>query len=188
MATTNGTISPKCRSLPRSSQPTPRSRGASRTTKITSAAISMSLGGDAQDPQAGGHVAGQHQVPFGRLVAQVMTVEPYSSAKRVFWVVDNGSSHRGKASVDRLQGQWPTLRLVHLPVHAPWLNQIEIYFSVVQRKVVSPNDFTDLAEVKARLLAFECRYQQTAAPFDLRFTRSDLDRLPRRLDDHEQLP
>jgi transposase len=125
--------------------------------------------------------------PFGRLVAQVMTAEPYCSAKRVFWVVDNGSSHRGKASVDRLQGQWPTLRLVHLPVHASWLNQIEIYFSVVQRKVVSPNDFTDLAEVEARLLAFERRYQQTAAPFDWRFTRSDLDRLLRRLDDHEQL-
>jgi transposase len=125
--------------------------------------------------------------PFGRLVAQVMTAEPYCSAKRVFWVVDNGSSHRGKASVDRLQGQWPTLRLVHLPVHASWLNQIEIYFSVVQRKVVSPNDFTDLAEVEARLLAFERRYQQTAAPFDWRFTRSDLDRLLRRVDDHEQL-
>jgi hypothetical protein len=116
-----------------------------------------------------------------------MTAEPYCSAKRVFWVVDNGSSHRGKASVDRLQGQWPTLRLVHLPVHASWLNQIEIYFSVVQRKVVSPNDFTDLAEVEARLLAFERRYQQTAAPFDWRFTRSDLDRLLRRVDDHEQL-
>ena len=67
------------------------------------------------------------------------------------------------------------------------MNQIEIYFSVVQRKVVSPNDFTDLAEVEARLLAFERRYQQTAAPFDWRFTRSDLDRLLRRLDDHEQL-
>jgi transposase len=125
--------------------------------------------------------------PFGRLVAQVMTAEPYCSARRVFWVVDNGSSHRGQASVDRLQGQWPTLRLVHLPVHASWLNQIEIYFSVVQRKVVSPNDFTDLAEVQARLLAFQRRYQQTAAPFDWRFTRSDLDRLLRRLDDHEQL-
>ena len=125
--------------------------------------------------------------PFGRLVAQVMTAEPYCSAKRVFWVVDNGSSHRGQASADRLQGQWANLRLVHLPVHASWLNQIEIYFSVVQRKVVSPNDFTDLAEVEARLLAFERRYQQTAAPFDWRFTRSDLDRLLRRLDDHEQL-
>ena len=89
-----------------------------------------------------------------------MTVEPYCSARRVFWVVDNGSSHRGQASVDRLQGAWPNLTLVHLPVHASWLNQIEIYFSVVQRKVVSPNDITDLAEVEARLLAFERRYRR----------------------------
>ena len=125
--------------------------------------------------------------PFGRLVAQVMTVEPYHSAKRVFWVVDNGSSHRGKTSVDRLEGQWPNLRLIHLPVHASWLNQIEIYFSVVQRKVVSPNDFTDLAEVEARLLAFQHRYEQTAVPFDWHFTRSDLDRLLHRLEENEQL-
>jgi DDE superfamily endonuclease len=124
--------------------------------------------------------------PFGRLVAQVMTVEPYCSARRVFWVVDNGSSHRGQASVDRLQSQWANLRLVHLPVHASWLNQIEVYFSVVQRKVVAPNDFTDLAEVEARLLAFERRYEQTAAPFDWHFTRSDLDRLLRRLAEHQQ--
>jgi DDE superfamily endonuclease len=62
--------------------------------------------------------------PFGRLVAQVMTVEPYCSAKRVYWVVDNGSSHRGQASVDRLQGQWANLRLVHLPIHASWLNLV----------------------------------------------------------------
>jgi transposase len=123
--------------------------------------------------------------PFGRLVAQVMTVEPYCSAERVFWVVDNGSSHRGQASVDRLQGEWANLRLVHLPVHASWLNQIEIYFSVVQRKVLAPNDFTDLAEVEARLLAFQRRYEQTAAPFDWNFTRSDLDRLLRRLEEHE---
>jgi len=56
--------------------------------------------------------------PFGRLVAQVMTTEPYRSARRVFWVVDNGSSHRGQTAARRLQGQWPALRLVHLPIHA----------------------------------------------------------------------
>jgi transposase len=123
--------------------------------------------------------------PFGRLVTQVMTVEPYCSAERVFWVVDNGSSHRGQASVDRLERQWANLRLVHLPVHASWLNQIEIYFSVIQRKVLAPNDFTDLAEVEARLLAFQRRYEQTAAPFDWHFTRSDLNRLLRRLEEHE---
>jgi transposase len=126
--------------------------------------------------------------PFGRLVEQVMTVEPYASATRVFWIVDNGSSHRGQASVDRLQGAWPNLTLVHLPVHASWLNQIEIYFSVVQRKVLTPNDFLDLAEVEQRLLGFQCRYQRAAVPFDWRFTRADLEQLLRRLDNHEQFP
>jgi len=91
--------------------------------------------------------------PFGRLVSQVMTAEPYASAKRVFWIVDNGSSHRGEASIDRLEGQWPTLRLIHLPVHASWLDRCEIYFSIVQRKVVNPSDFTDLAQITDRLAA-----------------------------------
>ena len=125
--------------------------------------------------------------PFGRLVEQVMGSEPYASARRVFWIVDNGSSHRGQASVDRLQGAWSNLTLVHLPVHASWLNQIEIYFSIVQRKVLTPNDFTDLAEVQHRLLGFQRRYEQTAVPFDWRFTRADLDDLLRRLDEKEQL-
>ena len=87
--------------------------------------------------------------PFGRLVAQVMSCEPYACARRVFWVVDNGSSHRGQASIERLQGRWTNLRLIHLPVHASWLNQIEVYFSVIQRKVLTPNDFLDLAEVSS---------------------------------------
>lgn len=123
--------------------------------------------------------------PFGRLVEQVMTTEPYASARRVFWVVDNGSSHRGQASVDRLERQWRNLRLVHLPIHASWLNQVEIYFSVIQRKVLSPNDFRDLLEVERRLLGFQRRYQQTAVPFDWRYTRADLDRLLQRLGEPE---
>ena len=84
----------------------------------------------------------------------------------MFWVVDNGSSHRGQASVDRLEGAWPNLRLIHLPVHASWLNQIEIVFSIIQRKVVNPNDFFDLDQITDRLAAFEDRYNQLAEPFD----------------------
>ena len=65
--------------------------------------------------------------PFARLVAQVMTTEPYASADRVFWIVDNGSSHRGQAAIDRMTKAWPTAHLVHTPVHTPvhasWLNQ-----------------------------------------------------------------
>ena len=123
-------------------------------------------------------------VPFGRLVEQVMTAEPYASAKRVFWIVDNGSSHRGQASIRRLEAAWPTLRLIHLPVHASWLDQCEIYFSIVQRKVVKPNDFTTLDEISERIGAFEARYNQRAVPFDWTFGRDDLDKLCHRLDAH----
>ena len=76
--------------------------------------------------------------PFEDLVAQVMSTEPYASARRVFWVVDNGSSHNGQASIDRMTAAWPTATLVHLPVHASWLNQVEIYFSILQRKATTP--------------------------------------------------
>jgi hypothetical protein len=66
--------------------------------------------------------------PFGRLVTQVMEQEPYRSADRVFWIVDNGSSHRGEISIQRLADAYPNAILVHTPVHASWLNQVEIYF------------------------------------------------------------
>ncbi|MGH3779702.1 MAG: IS630 family transposase [Pseudonocardiaceae bacterium] len=125
-------------------------------------------------------------VPFMALVEQVMTVEPYAAAKRVFWVVDNGSSHRGQAAINRLARRFPNAVMVHTPVHASWLNQIEVYFSVVQRKVVSPNDFTDLAEVEQRLAEFEERYNQTATPFRWTFTRADLRDLLARINEHEQ--
>lgn len=123
--------------------------------------------------------------PFMALVEQVMTQEPYASAKRVFWVVDNGSSHRGQTAIDRLAKRFPNAVMVHTPVHASWLNQVEIYFSVVQRKVVSPNDFTDLAEVKHRLQEFEKRYNATAKPFHWKFTKNDLDDLLARIDQHQ---
>jgi len=115
--------------------------------------------------------------PFGRLVEQVMSNEPYASAKTVFWVVDNGSSHAGHRSIDRLEGTYPNARLIHLPIHASWLNQIEIYFSILQRKALTPNDFSDLDAVAARIVAFEDHYRQIAKPFEWTFTRSDLDAL-----------
>jgi hypothetical protein len=112
--------------------------------------------------------------PFQRLVADVMDQEPYRSATRVFWVMDNGSSHRGQASIARLQKTWPTIVPVHTPVHASWLNQIEVYSSIIQRKVLTPNDFTSLAEVEDRLLRFRSHYEQVAVPFQRTFTRQDL--------------
>jgi DDE superfamily endonuclease len=121
-------------------------------------------------------------VPFDQLVEQFMSTEPYSKAQRVFVIVDNGSAHRGKKSIDRFQGRYKNLILVHTPVHASWLNQAEIYFSIVQRKVLTPNDYPDLDTLEQRLLAFGRRYEQIAQPFEWKFTRADLDRVAQRLD------
>jgi hypothetical protein len=115
--------------------------------------------------------------PFDALVEQFMSQHPYTAARRVFLVIDNGFAHRGQRSIDRLQGNWPNLKVVHTPVHASWLNQAEIYFSVVQRKVVTPNDFADLDTLEQQLLAFGRRYEQIAAPFQWKFTSRDLHKL-----------
>jgi DDE superfamily endonuclease len=123
--------------------------------------------------------------PFERLVEQVMSSEPYKSAKRVFWVVDNGSSHAGKTSIARLENAYENAHLIHLPIHASWLNQIEIYFSILQRKALTPNDFADLNALASRITAFETHYRQIAKPFDWTFTRADLDALLARLASRE---
>jgi hypothetical protein len=119
--------------------------------------------------------------PFGRLVQQVMEKPEYKEAPRVFWIVDNGSSHRGEASVQRMLKVWPNAVLVHLPVHASWLNQVEIYFSIIQRKVLTPNDFIDLHDVQLRLRLYEELSNRNPKPFNWRFTRFDLFDLFQRL-------
>lgn len=128
--------------------------------------------------------------PFTDLVATVMTTEPYASARRVFWVVDNGSSHNGGRSIERMHQAWPNATLVHLPVHASWLNQVEIYFSILQRKAIATGDFANLDDLATRILAFQQRYNATATPFNWKYTRDDLNdyltRL-RRLDTMEPL-
>ena len=119
--------------------------------------------------------------PFGRLVAQVMERPEYRRAARVFWVVDNGSSHRGRAAAQRMQGWYANAVLVPTPVHASWLNQVEIYFSLIQRKVLTPNDFADLQEVELRLRLYEELTNRDPRPFDWTFTRYDLFNLLQRL-------
>lgn len=122
--------------------------------------------------------------PFERLVAQVMGKEPYRSAHRVFFVADNGPSHRGPRAARRLRIKWPNAVLVHTPIHASWLNQIEIYFSIVQRKLLTPGDFPDLGALRRGLTAFQNRYQRAAKPFKWTFTRRDLHVLLLRLRSH----
>ena len=103
----------------------------------------------------------------------------------MYLIVDNRSSHAGKASIRRLETAYANLRLIHLPIHASWLNQIELYFSIVQRKALTPNDFGSLDALAKRLLQFSTHYRQIAQPFERTFTRQDLDRLIARIQAHE---
>ena len=125
--------------------------------------------------------------PFGRLVEQVLALEPYRSAERLFWVVDNGSSHRGAASARRLRGVDARIILVHTPVHASWLNQVEIYFSIIQRKVLTPNDFADLEALRLRLALYEDLSNRTPKPFAWKFGRAQLVALMAKIKAHEEL-
>ena len=100
--------------------------------------------------------------------------EPYEDATRLFFIVDNGSSHRGKASVERMRRRDKRILLVHTPIHASWLNQVEIYFSIIQRKVLTPNDFATLEAVRVRLALYEELSNRKPRPFAWKFTRQDM--------------
>ena len=124
--------------------------------------------------------------PFGRLVHQVLSQEPYRSGQRLFWIVDNGSSHRGAPSTQRrseIEGR--CIRL-HPPVHASWLNQVEIYFSIIQRKVLTPNDFADLEAVRVRLALYEELCNQYPRPLQWKFDRAQLAALLVKIEAREQ--
>jgi len=113
-------------------------------------------------------------VTFNQLIDQVMTQAPYQNSARTFWIVDGGRAHHPNTFPARLQGLYPNAVAVPLPVHASWLNQIEIYFSIVQRKVLTPMEVTDQEMVTTRLLNFQDYYQETAKPFSWKFTTDDL--------------
>jgi transposase len=124
--------------------------------------------------------------PFMALMGQVMSQEPYASASRVFVIADNGSDHRGKKAARRLRHAWPNAIMIHTPVHASWLNQIEIFFSIIQKKVVSPNDFASTGQLSATLLAFINRHNKTARPFSWKFTAADLAGMLERISAREE--
>jgi len=121
------------------------------------------------------------------LVDLVMRRQPYRSARRVFWITDNGSSHRGQTSLDRLKSWYPNAIQIHTPIHASWLNQVEIYFSVLQRKVLTPNDFESLEELENSILGFQSEYEEVAKPFEWKFTREDLKNVLARCESEQKL-
>jgi len=111
---------------------------------------------------------------FNQLLELVMTQPPYQNSARSFWIVDSGCAHHRNTFPARLQSLYPNAVAVSLPVHSSWLNQIEIFFSIVQRKVLTPMDVANKNTLTARLLDFQDYYQDTAKPFSWKFTAADL--------------
>lgn len=108
-------------------------------------------------------------------VNELFAREPYASAKRIHFILDNCSSQHPSTFPNWMKQHYPNVRLHYLPTHASWLNQIELYFSIVQRKVLTPNDFCDLDALEVRLLEFQKLYNRKARPFNWHFTRADLE-------------
>ena len=111
---------------------------------------------------------------FNQLIEGVMSQQPYQNSVRTFWVVDGGCAHHPSTFPARLQGMYPNAVAVMLPTHSSWLNQIELYFSIVQRKVLTPMDVANQAILTKRLLDFQDYYTETAKPFSWKFTTDDL--------------
>lgn len=118
---------------------------------------------------------------FNQLVDRVMNQAPYNAARRVFWIVDNGGSHHPSTFPARLSGLHEHAIAIHLPVHASWLNQVELYFSILERKALTPRDFASDQAMADRILAFETRFNCQAQAFTWTYTAEQLRQRTRQL-------
>jgi hypothetical protein len=123
--------------------------------------------------------------PFMELMGQVMEKPEYKNAPRVFVIVDNGSDHRGQAAARRLHRAHPNAIMIHTGARI-LAEPRECFFSVIQKKVVSPNDFSSLDKLSETLLAFIERCDRTAKPFNWKYTADDLYDLLDRISEHEK--
>ena len=125
--------------------------------------------------------------PFERVLGHCLAQPQYEAAERIFLIVDNGSSHHPSTSPARIRAQYPQVTVVHLPLHSSWLNQIELYFSIVHRKALTPADFDSVAALARRLAIFQWWYNARAEPFQWNYTREKLEQYVARLAEKEEV-
>lgn len=128
-----------------------------------------------QTGQVIGQIVERNEIAtFNRLIDRVMDQPPYNTARRVFWIVDNGSSHHPATFPVRLTAAHEHAIAVMLPTHASWLNQIELYFSILERKALTPRDFSDANQMSTRILSFELQFSAQARPFNWHYSTTDM--------------
>lgn len=117
--------------------------------------------------------------PFRALLQRVVEQEPYRTADRLFFVVDNGGSHSRQKFQARLEEwfprpEYPEIIAVHLPKHASWLNQVELFFSLVGRKALRYFECRSQEAMAEHLDRFIATQNAAPRPFNWRFTKEDL--------------
>jgi putative transposase len=109
-------------------------------------------------------------VTFIRFLRRLLGAYP---AKELYIIADNGSSHRSKKTLAWVAKQ-KRIHLTFTPTHASWLNQIEIWFGILTRKVIRRGIFKSRDELVQRLLNFIEAYNKEARPFQWTYTGSPL--------------
>ena len=125
--------------------------------------------------------------PFEQALGHCLQSPRFQQAERIFLIVDNGCAHHPSTSPARIQAQHPQVTVVHLPTHSSWLNQVEIYFSILQRKALTPRDFPSKTALEQRLLWYQWYYNQYAEPFHGKYSVADLEKYLEKLARYEPL-
>jgi len=113
---------------------------------------------------------------FEILVEEVMNKPICADANRVFWVLDNGSAHHPNTFTWWLKKHYDNVAVLHLPTRASWLNQIELYFSIVTPKALTGSSFESVAELMDQLTGFEALWNRVPEPFEWTYTTEQLNR------------
>lgn len=136
---------------------------------------------------ATGHVVAQcitsnSKENFRAFVSDVLSGPLCKGYERIFLIMDNGSAHHPRTFPVWIKEHFPHVIVVYTPKHASWLNQVEIFFSVLTRKALTPRDVASLEALRTLLLRFVEHHNQTARPYRWGFTRADMERVLARLD------
>jgi transposase len=105
----------------------------------------------------------------------------------VTFILDNGTTHAPKQLESWLREQERAcdgrlhFQVLWLPPNASWLDQIEIWFSVLQRKHLQPNHFLSIQDLERSLHEFIAHHNQTAKPIKWTYT---VEKLEQKLGNH----
>jgi transposase len=99
---------------------------------------------------------------FVAFLQSVVELQPRRRAIHI--IVDNLSAHKTQ-KVRTFLAAHPTVRLHYTPTYSSWLNQVELWFSKIERDVIARGIFTSVTDLRRKLMRYIKHYNKTAKPF-----------------------